>query len=111
MQKQEWPEYSGPPATIRILPAPQRSATPSLFVVKSLPVQLATASQSCYNQARNQSSGAAVPVRIVGEQAYRIKEFRLRFYEQENMVQPSLEVRTRCLSAFRRDVPVMGTFR
>ena len=29
-----------------------------------------------------------VPVRTVGEQAYRIKEFKLRFYNSQNMFPP-----------------------
>jgi hypothetical protein len=37
----------------------------------------------------------AVPVRVVQEQPYRIKEFRLRFYGAHTMVQPSIEV---CMS-------------
>ena len=37
----------------------------------------------------------AVPVRTVGEQSYRIKEFRLRFFDSGSMFQPSQEVRSR----------------
>ena len=34
----------------------------------------------------------AVPVRTVGEQSYRIREFRLRFFSSSTMYQPSREV-------------------
>lgn len=33
-----------------------------------------------------------VPVRTVGDQAYRIKEFRLRFYNSQNMYPPQDQV-------------------
>ena len=38
------------------------------------------------------SLSGAVPVRTVGEHAYRIKELRLRFYEGSAMYQPSAQV-------------------
>ena len=39
----------------------------------------------------------AVPVRTVGEQAYRIRELRVRFFRADMMFKPSHEVRPLCL--------------
>ena len=47
----------------------------------------------------------AVPVRTVGEQAYRIRELRVRFFKADMMFKPSPEVR---LSIFCPHLPHAG---
>ena len=42
--------------------------------------------------APQQALVTAVPVRTVGEQAYRIREFRVRFHQADMMFQPPADV-------------------
>ena len=52
----------------------------------------------------------AVPVRTVGEQAYRIRELRVRFFRADMMFKPSPEVRLLMFALFFRmqAAPVMS---